>query len=705
MTLSFLLLLCPLLLVHSVRPNHATQSANAGQSPTATNATPNRTVTDSAAAHEIAQLRISEFHALWQRTWRDGEHFRGRYVARQTLDMAVRWDRQHCHRDGRDETGKVVQNQGVDADSVDQLRFIFSIIASRHSYYATCPSWLLSPGVEGAGDETHQRDAALLPEHRPEIFSARKELLQELDSIALVWPKNVWLTGQRTRLYVDQNDPAGALNAAQSCKGEAWWCSALIGYVQARDGKTWPAQAAFAAMHAAMPNALACEWNDVRNLLHSRERGPYTRLNCQQRSDINTRFWWLSDPLFRTRANERRVEDDMRRVEIELRKEVEHDERYTWIEKDGGDALAELVERYGWPTYTANMTRYGGMEKSHTGYLNNDQRPPYPISPRMAPYTTFEYSMDRVHTVPKWSMLESPFSITDSAWILRSEGASGTPQTGWWPAEHYQPEKQIVQLYEGQTGMFRRQSQILMATALPLKHPMLRTSANARYDIMLLASKGPGHLDSLAQVVDTAGATIALQGLIAPTPHIIAVEALGARDNGVDARSRFGVTPPLPLDSMKRGEIAVSDPVLLRSGSVGDAPIPGEELLDRMLATTSLNSATRRISLYWETYGLTAVDTVKVFVRLVGEKDLTIAQRLAVAVRVSDNPNGTIVQEWTEPDASRGTRTLDGLVPVQMRTIVLNLSQLEPGPYRIEVGVQRKNGSVAFGLRRISVEP
>lgn len=701
MTISWLWMLWPLLASHSSRSGDEAHAPRHERAAVASPVT-SRASADSALAHETAVLHISEFNALWQRAWRNAEDFRARHVARQTLDRALRLWRQHCHQDSGDDDGRSAAIERGTADSSERDRLIFSVIPSSQSAYATCPSWLLTPGIGEESDETTLRDGALLSEQRPMVVRARASLLRELDSTALKFPGNVWLTGQRTRLYLDQNDPASALSAAQSCKGEAWWCAALTGYVHARNAQIALAEVAFDAMHESMPARVACDWDDVRRLFQPSERGKYAKLSCQQRMELNKRFWWLSDPLFRTRLNERRVEDDMRRVEVELHKAVGRDERYTWAEKDGGDALAELVERYGWPSYAANMPANG--ERGHNGYLNSDRPPAYRLSPRMTPYTTFEYSMDRVRTAPRWSMLEAPFSAPDSAWILRAETSSGSPVTGWWPAEHYRPERPIVQLFEGQTGLFRRQSQVLLASALQLNHPSLKHTGNAPYDVMMLASSGPGHLDSIATAVDSAGAKVVLRGLIAPAPYVVSIEARETSADGIDARSRFGATPPKPLAAMTRGEIAISDPVLLELGVGESAPVPDEGVLLKMKSTTRLGGANRRVALYWETYGLSATDTIKVSVRLVGERDLTLLERVAVAMRVGNNPNATVIQEWTEPDAQRGTRTIAGVVPIQMRTIVLNLSQLQSGPYRIVVGIARKEGIVAAGQRRVLVE-
>ena len=653
---------------------------------------------DSQATHEMVQLRISEFHALWQRYWRAGELNRQRFLTMDSLDL--RLDRQHCHPDGSTDFGRPSKN-AIPRDSVDAHEFAMALIPSKHSYFATCPSWLLSSTVEDAGDEALLMDVALIPRYRIVVRTARASLLSELDSVAREWPGNVWLTGQRTRLHVDQNDFTHALATAQSCQGTTWWCSALVGWVYARSGRIVQAESAFASMRRTMPATVACAWSDIRNLLEAREHDVYRKLSCEQRTDVTARLWWLSDPLFRVAGNARRVADDMRRVETELRKTVAYDERYTWIEDLGADALVETMQRYGWPSYAANMTVLRSSEVGHTGYLNGARS----RTSRMTPYTTFEYTPERVHTVPKWSMVQAPFAIADSSWMLRGEQANGSLLPGWWPTEHFLPERRLRQLPEGQTGLFRRSSQILLASAVQLSHPDMLAASGSQYSVMLLSSTGPGQLDSLARVDGPADATAVFRSPIAPTPRVIAIEAMGMGAQTLDARARFGVTPPSPLDSMRPGQVAISDPVVLFSSVQETTPTVGEDLLKRMMGTTRLDRYNRRIGLYWETYGIRATDTVNVSVRIVGVQELGIAQRLGRALNLSDDPNGAIVQEWTEPDGQRATRTVEGRVPIQMRTILLNLSLLRPGPYRIDVGIQQKNGPIITGQRRITVLP
>ncbi len=667
-----------------------------GPEPVASSAT-RAAAADSIETRERLLVSISEFQAQWQQAWRDSEVFRHR-TKRSQQQLRPRLPFLHCHNDGRDfgaADGRVGLTKLLD-DSVVVHDYLLVEMTSANSRYAVCPTWLMSPTIEQAEDESVNRDGALLDSLRAPVKALRANLLRELDSTQRVFPADGWITGQRARFYLDQEDVPGALSAASTCMGTQWWCQALLAYVNSRTTMYWTAESLFVEMRKVMPRAQRCAWEDLSNLLAPDERKVYLDLSCDARIATNARLWWLADPLLRTRTNERFVEHETRKVEIALRTSVSQDERFTWVAKDGGDAIALMIERYGWPSYTA----WAGYDEdtNHTSYLDGFKSPP------MTPYTTFEYSLGSVHTIPTWAAITDPFSVADSNWTIRKETAKGLPATNWWPVEHYRPERPIVQLPEGQTAMFRRQSQAIVAVAAQLTHPSIVRENSDKRDAMLLTSVAPGHVDSLALIPARAGGTAALHGLVDSRALIVAIESQGPTIDSPDGRTRFAITPPLPLDSMQRGEIAVSDPALL---IVDDNPAlaPGEELLDRMLGTVHLDGRNRRVGVYWETYGVSSLDTVTVYVRVAADAQLSALRRIGMGLNVAANPNREVVQRWTEPDAQRGTRTLAGPIPVQQRTIQLNLSQLQPGPYVLEVGLERKDGTSASGRRRIFIEP
>jgi hypothetical protein len=220
----------------------------------------------------------------------------------------------------------------------------------------------------------------------------------------------------------------------------------------------------------------------------------------------------------------------------------------------------------------------------------------------------------------------------------------------------------------------------------------------------MLSSTGPTQLDSLAQVAIKAGPTLAMRAIVPITPAIISIEGLGANGTLLDVRTRFGIVPPPPLDSMREGDLELSDIAFLDTkGDSVKITEPDEALLDHMSGTMHLDATHRRIGLYWESYGVSATDNVSVSVRVGTVIEISTLQRVGMALRISDDPNRSITQRWSEPDANRGTRTLEGSVPVQQRTLALNLAQLPPGEYALEITMQRPGGKSASKTRRFTI--
>ena len=85
-------------------------------------------------------------------------------------------------------------------------------------------------------------------------------------------------------------------------------------------------------------------------VLEPAARVDYQRLTCTQRDSLNAVLWWLADPMWTEHGNERWVAHMARTVEVKLHGALNRDERYSWQRAIGGDAMAEMIVRYGWPT-------------------------------------------------------------------------------------------------------------------------------------------------------------------------------------------------------------------------------------------------------------------------------------------------------------------------------------------------------------------
>lgn len=669
---------------------HATASATA-QPPTRS-AVP---ATDSAQTRARLAQQITAFHASWHLLWRQSERQRANDFNAQSYQLA-RHTLIHCHL-GTEPEDRLVTTfwPGADGSTVD-INFRYAQIVGSRSTFAVCPTWTMVEKGNTALDERLGRDGALLERLRKGTHDLRSKLLVQLDTAGAKYPGDAFIVGQRVRFEVDQRSFVRAVAAATSCRAESWWCAALRGFAHASAGSARQADVAFEEMRRAMPPAQRCQWEDLRELLPAAARKDYESLTCADRAGINERVWWLATPLYRNGSNDRLRAHFHRHVEIALHRTLARDERYWWGDAYGGDALSATVLRYGWPDYTA----WGGdsVDIDHTDYLQVRKSLP------AAPYTTFEYSADRVSTMPTWLTVAKPFEAQETSWELSFDDAIGRPFTTWWPEELYRPERRLVQFGEGQNTMLRRENKILVAAAVPFMQPLIAGPVRT-FDVLMLASPGPSRIDTAGHRNASGGSTVVVKGLITSAPAIVSIEAQGIGSSLVDARTRFGVNPPPTLSAMAAGEIAISDPILLDM-KVGefDARPASEALLDRMLGTVRLGTSNRRVGVYWETYGIAANDTVTISVRVGTDQELSAMRRLGMALNVAENPNRAIVQRWTEPDARRTTGTTPGRVSVQSRAIVLNLALLQPDSYMLEVSVERKDGRIVTGRRRVVVE-
>jgi hypothetical protein len=70
---------------------------------------------------------------------------------------------------------------------------------------------------------------------------------------------------------------------------------------------------------------------------------------------------------------------------------------------------------------------------------------------------------------------------------------------------------------------------------------------------------------------------------------------------------------------------------------------------------------------------------------------------LARALGIGRLRSSDIVVEWPEPSAERAVTTLPGRIPIQGRSVTVDMSQLDPGDYTLLVRIARadKNGGGA----------
>jgi hypothetical protein len=191
---------------------------------------------------------------------------------------------------------------------------------------------------------------------------------------------------------------------------------------------------------------------------------------------------------------------------------------------------------------------------------------------------------------------------------------------------------------------------------------------------------------------------LVVTGRIPSAPAVIGTEVLAPRGE-MSLRTRFGIVPPTPLSALKPGEAAISEPVLLSAGESPDGP---DAALGRMLGTTDVRA--RKIGIYWETYGYAAGDSVSLALIVTRTEKLSAFRKLGMKLRVAHDINGSVTANWTEPQAGRDSWTIPSRVPIQARSVVLDLSQLEPGHYSVQVQASRPGGLPVTATREFVIE-
>lgn len=640
-----------------------------------------------------ARLAISEFHATWQTAWFASENYR-RSVNSDQYERRRHLYR-HCHAENfLDRSGFVAQSE---ARSWGLPEAFYSIIKGGSTAFGVCPTWLRSPTIPWAQDESHWRDGALLLTHRESIARARRGLINELSGTLNPDGSDAWLRGQLARLLIDARDFDGALSVANGCSEPSWWCAGLKGMSHLARGDAVAVDSAFSRMRRTMTRGERCAWDALADLVAAEDRAAYVAVPCSGRDALNERIWWLADPLFRIAGNERRAEQESRRMHYAVRASVLQDERYSYDPERGGDAIAAVLARYGWPVYSG----WGGTidDRSHTEYLAKARSRTVPAPP----YSTFEYTLDAVSTIPSWRIIASPFEAADDAWGLHPEDPSGSPTDDWWPQEHYRPARRLVQLPNGQLVFIRRQNQVEVAAALRLSHPTVQRGSHA-FDVMLLASPGPSRVDSIAATRVPGGSTAYLRGFAAPGPTLLAVEAIGIEGALLDARTRAGTLVPAPLSALGEREIAISDIALLSPLPDSALRNPSDELLQHMLPATRLTGTARQLVLYWEMYGVRPADSASTLIRIVSSGETGVLRRLGVIAGLASDPRRAVGIEWKDQEPRGNTATLSGPLPVQMRTLQLNLGALEPGPYIVDVTVRLTDGRTTSRQASVLIE-
>jgi hypothetical protein len=482
------------------------------------------------------------------------------------------------------------------------------------------------------------------PAESPRIGEARLALIASLDSATARLRGDDWLAGQHVRYLIE----AGSLDAAtarmRACVATPWWCSALVGLVHHAAWRYPEADSAFAAALASMPETDRCAWTDLAVLLADSLRDRYERIPCADRAGANDRVWWLADPLHHRAGNDRRTEHYARLTMDRIARGSASGYGVIWR-----DDLGELLRRFGWPSYfTQSLPPPGRTE------------PP---------------GISAYHSSPSYHFLSDGDAgrplreMSADQWTLRPLGAR----------ERYAPPYATFATLSQQTSVFRRGDSVVVVSAYDASGDSLMPRGPVIAALTVAA--GPD-----SPPVQTVRVDSALKGavmIVAPdTPLLASIEIVGG-DRIRRARLPVGLA-----DSTRR--IRISDVGFFAATD----SLPSS--LEAFMSVASATATARRgdkLGLFWELYGLRESDddlTLRVQVTREGRSWL---RRAGERVGLIGRQGG----------AGFGWRENGGGSEIAPRSIVVDLSGLDPGRYRIEVGLIRGTDSPVTASRRLEI--
>ncbi|MEP6835681.1 MAG: hypothetical protein ABJB74_20000 [Gemmatimonas sp.] len=570
-------------------------------------------------------------------------------------------------------------------------------ITPRPNVGAQCPQWI-PPEAGVPPDEGEAIDLALKEKYRDAIRRRRDVLIRFLDSAQTQFPEDYWIAGQRVRFVYDQRDAERTLAAARTCRGDLSFCAALVGLAFQQTGNTAAAEEEFRRSDSVSAsnaqNRKQCFDTTMLWLIRSGDRSAVADVSCERQPQTVENLWWLADPLWSVPGNERYVEHGSRRIQATLHAIDERDERYPWFQKGGGDAMRELVIRYGWPTYT--YWPGSQLENEMDQYLDGVRFPPRFVA---RPYTSKEYNPDRTAFIPRAHAFADPFNLTDDDWELTRPG---NPDD-WWPAEHMAYLTRIVKLPEGQTAAWRRDTNIVYQLAVDDPRRALDTASSAPSRAELIGGTSSHATGKLAETSIGIGHTMRLKASIPSSPIVLSAEVLPRTPLDQAMRSRFAFHPPPALRDMKKDEYAISDPVFMRLPNREMTVPTSESDVLRFMAGSLAFSANEQLALYWESYGFIPGDTIQFELKFKRVDEVNVARRIGSFLGVASAQRDSVTIKWTEPDARHAATELRFTKPTVGRALAVDLKALQPGAYAVSIEMRKSNKIAARSERLFTI--
>jgi hypothetical protein len=391
-------------------------------------------------------------------------------------------------------------------------------------------------------------------------------------------------------------------------------------------------------------------WADVEPILDAPSRRLWRGLGERAREAFARRAWWAADPLWSVPGNELLAEHFARRTWNAMQEGAASAYGVPW-----GADLEELLVRYGWPV---------AWERSREGVGRLGGSGPPAVVARDPPGSR--------RFVPTLAAIADPAAAEAADWGLDDP----RPHATYAPA--YARRFLVI---EPQIAAFRRGVEAILSIGWAL--PADSVAAGATVTAAVLASEGPdGPIAEARSASARPGGALALR---VPWPRaVVSVEVLGG---GAAGRWRGGIELPGSRPELP----AVSDLLLLQPSS--SLPATLDDALPRAREEAAARTG-ESLPIFWETYpGPGFAGGPATFALGIRPGPAGLGTRIARALGFRGGSGGAELR-WTEelPPAT--------VVP---RAVRLELPELAPGDYRLELEVSWPDGRVTRASRAVSL--
>ncbi|HUQ18502.1 MAG TPA: hypothetical protein VM099_02720 [Gemmatimonadaceae bacterium] len=488
-------------------------------------------------------------------------------------------------------------------------------------------------------------DDKKVPKEPKPIHEAREALLRTLDSASARSPKDDWIIGQRVRYLIEAGRDTAAMRVADSCQGTTWWCDALKGLTYHEAGDYAASDSVFHAALREMPEKDRCRFTDISVLLNEAQRKRFGKVGCGRNENLAARLWWLADPFLALPGNDRETEHYARQVMTRILDGTRNAHSMQW-----GDDMREMIVRYGWQRYWSRA-------------------PGNSFDPFGGPVTGHE-AAPNYHFFPATTKVDSVTDIDESTWNFKDR----------YSEERYSPSVAAnFGDFEGQVALFRRGDSVQVVTAYDLTPDTTYNGPEVHTALVLQRNESEAPLISQAT---TPRGWFSLT--MSSTPRLLSLESWNAEKKRGGRLRRSIWLPPLAP-----GSVGVSD-ILMFDASGGDVnDLSG--ILPVALGTTALKP-TKKLGLYWETYGVARQDSAL-------PVSLTLS-RISSGLRKLVESIGLGKQSTPMSIAWRETPVMGGLAT---RSVVLDLSLIPRGRYKLKLELTPKNGAPITSSRIIEI--